>query len=161
MSHSATATDGLMAMLPYGRRYARALTGTQRDGDAIVAAALRAGLPPLPGRLGLFAAITALMHDAAPPPGHLSPVARQLLLLTALEGLSAEDAGLVVGLSPEDAQAEVMALRPLQLLDLPQTPGDRERFPNGKHGVGAVGPRLSGAGDQVGQKVAGVGHGGS
>lgn len=108
---SPPAADALRAALPYGRRYARALTGTQRDGDAMVAAALRAGLPPLPGRLALFAAITGLMRDLPPPPGHLSTTARQLLLLTALEGLTAADAGLVVGLPPGDAQRAVDAAR--------------------------------------------------
>lgn len=96
--------DGeLMHALPYARRYARALTGSQPAGDAMVAGALRAGLPDLPGRLALYAGVTALYRPAAQPGGQLSEVERQLLLLTSLEELSLNDAARVVGLDEAKA----------------------------------------------------------
>ncbi|WP_431285933.1 response regulator [Humitalea sp. 24SJ18S-53] len=103
----------VVAALPFGRRYARALTGSQASGDAIVADALRQGLPPLPGSLGLFAAITRLTPTDAldTTPGALSTAGRQLLLLTALEGLSVLDAAQVVGLDPAEAVAVLEAAR--------------------------------------------------
>lgn len=93
----------LMAALPYARRFARALAGTQEAGDAIVAAALGAGAPALPGpdgvRLGLFAAV-ARVAGARPDPhrGPLTREERMLLLLTALEELDIASAALVLGL---------------------------------------------------------------
>lgn len=104
----------IAASLPFGRRYARALTGSQARGDAIVAEALRQGLPPLPGRLGLFAGITRRMPADTQADSHAGPmslVARQLLLLTALEGLSAAEAGQVIGLDPAPAEAALLAAR--------------------------------------------------
>lgn len=108
----------IAAALPFGRRYARALTGSQAQGDAIVAEALRQGLPALPGRLGLFAGITRLMpadmqadSQADFKAGPMSLVARQLLLLTALEGLSVAEAGQVIGLDAAPAEAALLAAR--------------------------------------------------
>ena len=97
--------DGeLMQALPYARRYARALTGSQSAGDAMVAGALRAGLPDMRGRLALYAGVTALARkEAAEDAGKLSDLERQLLLLTSLEELNLEDAALVVGLPQEEA----------------------------------------------------------
>jgi CheY-like chemotaxis protein len=97
--------DGeLMQALPYARRYARALTGSQSAGDAMVAGALRAGLPDMRGRLALYAGVTALARkDAAEGAGKLSDIERQLLLLTSLEELSVEDAAQVVNLPEAEA----------------------------------------------------------
>ncbi|HEY4252790.1 MAG TPA: response regulator, partial [Roseomonas sp.] len=89
----------LLRALPQARRFARAITGEQTRGDALVAEAIGAGLPTeLPARLALYAAI---VRRAPPPPGdqpQLTPLQRQLLLLTALEDLSIPDAGRVLGL---------------------------------------------------------------
>ncbi|MCQ4161416.1 response regulator [Roseomonas sp. GC11] len=99
----------LLRSLPPARRYARALSGSQVAGDALVAAALREGLPPLPARLALYAGVTRL----APPPAEpamgasLSPRARQLLLLTALEELPVAEAALVVGVTTDVAETEL------------------------------------------------------
>ena len=98
--------DGeLMQALPYARRYARALTGSQSAGDAMVAGALRAGLPDMPGRLALYAGVTALAArtDQEGEAGKLSEIERQLLLLTSLEELSLDDAARVVGLPASEA----------------------------------------------------------
>ncbi len=109
--------EDLIRELPYVRRYARALTGSQARGDTLVADSLRAMLaaPPRQAgqndmvdlRLGLYASVTrASMHQApVAAPGGLSAVQRQLLLLTALEGLELSQAALATGL--DDAVAEL------------------------------------------------------
>lgn len=94
----------LMQALPYARRYARALAGSQQAGDAMVAGALRAGLPDLPGRLALYAGVTRLAAAGADAPGRLSPIERQILLLTSLEELDLAQAAQVVGLEEAEAQ---------------------------------------------------------
>ncbi|WP_240790019.1 response regulator [Roseomonas sp. HF4] len=96
--------------LPQARRYARALTGAQDSGDALVAKVLRGAIPDMPPRLALYAAIS----QAAPAPsegGLMSARQRQLLLLTALEDLRLPDAAMVVGITAEDAGAEIEAAR--------------------------------------------------
>ena len=109
--------EHLIRALPYGRRYARALTGSQGAGDALVADSLRAILAdPDAGeqepRLALYAHVTgrfnAIRGDAAataPGAGEpgLSPAQRQLLLLTSLEDLPLADAARIVGLADEAA----------------------------------------------------------
>ena len=106
----------LLAALPYARRFARALAGTQATGDAIVASALRAGAPALPGpdgvRLGLFAAVTRAA--SARPDPHRGPLTRQermLLLLTALEEIDIAAAERVLGLPEGAADAMLSAAR--------------------------------------------------
>lgn len=104
------ANSELLHALPYARRYARALTGTQADGDRLVAEVLRAGLPDMAPRLALYAAITR----AAPEPRDSSLLTarqRQLLLLTALEDLRLNDAAVVVGLGAEVAGFEIEVAR--------------------------------------------------
>lgn len=105
-------TEALKASLPFARRFARALTGDQARGDAVVAACLRHGLPDLPGHLALHAAIAREVPDepsSAVEP--LSAIQRRLMLLTALEELSLEDTALVLGLSEAEATAELAAAR--------------------------------------------------
>ncbi|MCI0756891.1 response regulator [Teichococcus vastitatis] len=103
----------LLRSLPPARRYARALTGSQQSGDALVADALRAGLPSLPPRLALYAGVTRLAPlPPVPPAGaDLSPRHRQLLLLTALEELNLNDAAQVVGVPPDVAETELHQAR--------------------------------------------------
>ena len=112
--------------LPFLRRYARALTGSQAHGDAYVRAALEA-IVAAPGdfprdvdaRLGLYRTFQAIWSSAnvetdgeeegdpqAVAQARLSritPLSRQALLLTAMEGFTPEDAGYLID---EDA-AEV------------------------------------------------------
>lgn len=105
-------TEALKASLPFARRFARALTGDQARGDAVVAACLRHGLPDLPGRLALHAAIAREVPEgpsSAEEP--LSAIQRRLMLLTALEEMSVEDSALVLGLSADEAAAELAAAR--------------------------------------------------
>jgi DNA-directed RNA polymerase specialized sigma24 family protein len=106
--------------LPFLRRYARALTGSQASGDAYVAATLEAIVADpstidssATPRVGLFRLFTKLwnsisVNGAIPPsdarrPGEgrlasLTPLPRQAFLLVALEGFSEQDAAHVLGI---------------------------------------------------------------
>jgi CheY-like chemotaxis protein len=110
--------------LPFLRRYARALTGTQKSGDSYVKAALQAlasgtheldDLPPRVALYRLFHAIwaaTGAQLESAPegsatisdrvmriPPRH-----RQAFLLTALEGFNVDEAAQVLGESIDNVR---------------------------------------------------------
>src|SRR5262245_59281402 len=98
--------------LPYLRRYARALCGTQKSGDAYVRACLEAIVADttvletsVPPRVALYRLFHKLWGSAnldmrsAPRPGtdaggverrlsELTPARRQALLLTAMEGFN-------------------------------------------------------------------------
>ncbi|MGF1463986.1 MAG: response regulator, partial [Maricaulaceae bacterium] len=122
--------------LPYLRRYARALTGSQASGDAYVRAALKAlvdGAQALKTdaapRIALFNLFNAIWSTtgaqlSAEPAGadtnaelrvlKVTPRPRQALLLTAVEGFSRSDAADVMDVSPAeierllaDAQTEI------------------------------------------------------
>ena len=114
--------------LPYLRRYARALSGSQASGDAYVAAALEAMVQDpnvLDGgastRIGLYRLFTKIWNSigvngqpsaadiSQPVERHLAqiaPMPRQAFLLVALEGLSEDDAAKVLDI-------DVPALREL------------------------------------------------
>jgi CheY-like chemotaxis protein len=118
--------------LPYLRRYARALTGSQASGDTHVRAALTAllagdqslmeGVPPRVGLYRLFHAIwqSGVEHfDEAintgagtkSPEGRLkslSAAKRAALLLTAVEAFSLEEAAFIVDESPEDVESAIL-----------------------------------------------------
>lgn len=106
--------------IPLLRRYARALTGSQRSGDAYVAATLQAliedrtafdmSLPPRVALYRVFHAIWDSAHiDPAPSEGSslaakaqerlraLTPLRRQALLLTTVEGFTTDEAARIVG----------------------------------------------------------------
>lgn len=114
------------AQLPYLRRYARALTGSQTSGDAYVRATLEAALADKSlldrvseGRIGLYSAFNRIWSsghvdvDSPPPVGeiglheaaaqeriaHMLPAHRQALLLTTLEEFSASEAAQILGTS--------------------------------------------------------------
>lgn len=110
----------IAAQLPFMRRYARALTGNQAQGDALVESALadivanQAQLDAAPTvRLTLFAALhRAIAADgtyAAPTNciAAIPPRQRQLLLLTALENFAVADAATVTGTDFDTAVAEL------------------------------------------------------
>ena len=117
------------AQLPYLRRYARALTGSQHTGDAFVRATLEAALadPALQaslagGRVPLYRAFNKVWSSAyldvpesesEGPAGSgdlevaaqqrlsaITPLNRQALLLTTLEDFSVEEAAQVMDLEP-------------------------------------------------------------
>jgi CheY-like chemotaxis protein len=110
--------------LPFLRRYARALTGTQKSGDTYVKAALQAlasgtheldNMPPRVALYRLFQVIwgqTGARLETAPdsvssitdrvlriPPQH-----RQAFLLTALEGFTIDEASQILAQSPENVR---------------------------------------------------------
>ncbi|RBM09189.1 response regulator [Novacetimonas cocois] len=100
----------LLRALPYARRYARALSGSQSRGDLLVAESLRELIavddPALRPRLRLYQWISRHYTSSAPPHGgDLTVLDRQLLLLTALEELSLADAARVLGLDEATARA--------------------------------------------------------
>ncbi len=117
MANSAT-SQTVLQHLPFLRRYARALTGSQTSGDAYVAAALESLIAspkilesgPNP-RVALYRLFTKIWNSVAvngktdvpesnqPPQQHLThitPRPRQAFLLVALEGFSEEDAAYIL-----------------------------------------------------------------
>ncbi len=108
--------DDLIRALPYARRYARALTGSQPRGDLLVAESIRDILAINGGdgaRRVLYAHITRRydgISDIDPSEG-LSSKQRQLLLLTTLEELPLAEAALIVALPYERAAGLVAVAR--------------------------------------------------
>ena len=117
--------------LPYLRRYARALTGSQNTGDTYVRATLEAALADdalaaslAGGRVPLYAAFSKLWasafldrgvepeadgHEAAVQDrlAKVTPLNRQALLLTTLEDFSIDEAAFVMDREPSEVQALV------------------------------------------------------
>ena len=109
--------DDLIRALPYARRYARALTGSQPRGDLLVAESLREVLAATErqdgARRSLYHRVTRRYNDSADsdPPDGLCRRQRQLLLLTTLEELSVRDAGFVVDMPDDQALAMLGSAR--------------------------------------------------
>ncbi|MGB3165533.1 MAG: response regulator [Alteraurantiacibacter sp.] len=118
--------------LPFLRRYARALTGSQSTGDAFVQATLEAALADdeladslKGGRVPLYRAFnkvwsSAYMEVAEGEPGgnmhedaaqdqlkRITPVNRQALLLTTVEDFTTAEAAEIMGASEDDVQSLV------------------------------------------------------
>jgi CheY-like chemotaxis protein len=118
--------------LPYLRRYARALTGSQSSGDTHVRAALTAllagdhslmeGVPP---RVGLYRIFHAIWQSGAEhydetaqaaatgknPESRLKSLSaskRAALLLTAVEAFSLEEAAFIIDETPEEVEAAIL-----------------------------------------------------
>ena len=119
---SSSRREELTRALPYARRFARALTGSQERGDALVAESLSALLASetaeREARLALYAALTQRCSNPTTEPeieplapDGISAVQRQLLLLTSLEELTIEQAAHVVGLPLEEATVELAEAR--------------------------------------------------
>ena len=112
--------EDLIRALPYARRYARALTGNQVRGDAMVADSLRAILdsdaPGTDARHVLYQFITrqfdGLSTLAVPfTEGGLTQRQRQLLLLTSLEEVPVASAAEVLDMPRADAEAQLHEAR--------------------------------------------------
>ena len=110
--------DHLLRLLPLARRYARALVGDQVAGDQLVAGALtellQSPAPLASPRIALYRAITLAFDrkpGAATAAGGLTLIGRQLLLLTALEGLTLGEAALATDLSLAQAGHELAHAR--------------------------------------------------
>jgi len=117
--------------LPFLRRYARALTGGQTSGDAYVRATLEAIIEApedfpadVDVRLGLYRTFQAIWQSSAvegaspdAPTGieavaharlaQITPLSRQALLLTAMEGFTGEDAAYLLDQTPDAIDALV------------------------------------------------------
>ena len=132
--------DQITTNLPYLRRYARALTGTQASGDAFVRATLEAALADndlratlADGRVPLYRAFTKLwnsaslevagaghaegVHEAAAQErlSHVTPPNRQALLLTTIEEFSIEEAAEIMDVSPDEvAELASEAIREIE-----------------------------------------------
>ena len=118
-------SQAVLQHLPFLRRYARALTGSQASGDAYVAAALESliaspkMLESVPNqRVALYHLFTKIWNSVkvngksdiaepnSTPQQHLTqitPRPRQAFLLVALEGFSEEDASQISRLRFDDA----------------------------------------------------------
>jgi CheY-like chemotaxis protein/DNA-directed RNA polymerase specialized sigma24 family protein len=113
MEHGVTDSSSIRAAfaphLPHLRRYARALTGTQRSGDAHVRQTLEAMLSApdavdigaqaanLGARVALFRLFTAVSGAAAAGPDTLAAGSMQALLLIEVEGFSLEEVSVILG----------------------------------------------------------------
>lgn len=116
--------ESLVGNVPYLRRFARALTGSQELGDACVVAALERILEgkgaDIPARIGLYRYVLAEVNALEARPltvepdkdvepvfrnlAGLTPMGRQAFMLVAMEEFSLEDAALVLEMSPEDVR---------------------------------------------------------
>jgi CheY-like chemotaxis protein len=125
-------SESLAPHLPYLRRYARALTGSQTSGDAYVRAALTALLAGqselvsyLPPRVALYRLFHVIWASTASPTDHdvpagadrltpqerlhsLTASGRAALLLTAVEGFSLTEAGQILEEAPEDVEQAIV-----------------------------------------------------
>ena len=123
----------IAANLPFLRRYARALTGSQASGDAFVREMLEAVLADddlkaslAGGRVPLYRAFSKVWASASGPLatgdttseheagaqarlGAITPPARQALLLTTLEDFTTAEAAAILDRSPEDIAQMVAA----------------------------------------------------
>ncbi|PTQ11492.1 response regulator [Sphingomonas oleivorans] len=120
--------------LPFLRRYARALTGSQQHGDSYVRAALEAIVAApddfpreVDARLGLYRTFQRIWASAnlegddddvgfggeregiaQARLSQVTPRSRQALLLTAMEGFTPEDAGYLIEASAEEVEQLVV-----------------------------------------------------
>ncbi|MBW4329698.1 response regulator [Stakelama sp. CBK3Z-3] len=116
--------------LPFLRRYGRALTGSQQEGDRYVRAALEAIVAApeefpkdVDPRLGLYRMFQGIWSSTHPDDweeqeetaagseaiararlARIAPVSRQALLLTAMEGFTIEDTGYLIDTTPEEVE---------------------------------------------------------
>jgi CheY-like chemotaxis protein len=119
--------EGLVGHVPYLRRFARALTGSQTLGDACVVAAIERILAgktgSIPARIALYRSVLAEVDALEARPitasvpssqvvdpvqrnlAALTPVGRQAFLLVAMEEFSLQDAALVLEMAPDEVSA--------------------------------------------------------
>jgi DNA-directed RNA polymerase specialized sigma24 family protein/CheY-like chemotaxis protein len=118
-------TQTISSHIPYLRRYARALTGSQKAGDAYVTEVVAALLADsstldssLSPRVGLYKALTKVWKsvpingrgDSGPARDHsvdskletMTPMARQAFLLMTIEDFSAKDAAAVIDVNESE-----------------------------------------------------------
>jgi CheY-like chemotaxis protein/DNA-directed RNA polymerase specialized sigma24 family protein len=119
--------EDLLKALPYARRYARALSGSQSTGDALVADSLRdlldtdGPVEPADGEVRplLYGAVTHRFLSRVEsgaialsyPDGALTLRQRVLLLLTSLEEVPVETAAGIIGMPLAEASASLREAR--------------------------------------------------
>ena len=110
--------EDLLRALPYARRYARALSGGQVQGDALVTEALRALLAREDeggeARFALYKSVTERASEPAPVQAleaALTSNQRKLLLLTSLEEVPLPDAADILNMTEADAEAALATAR--------------------------------------------------
>ncbi|MGB5863606.1 MAG: response regulator [Sulfitobacter sp.] len=129
---SESVSDQLGNFIPYLRRYARALTGSQTSGDTFAAASLEAILADrsvLDGtdvKTGLFRVLYGIWSSAGAPveegeagarakaQKHLAKLtsnSREALLLYTIEGFSYANIGTIIGVETSEAEELVAAAR--------------------------------------------------
>ncbi|MDR0810103.1 MAG: response regulator [Gemmobacter sp.] len=118
-------TSAIGASLPYLRRYARALTGSQTSGDRFAAATLEAlleDMTPLKGAAAVQVPLFRVFHlvwtsagapvgePDSPLSGHaqrhmagLTPNSREALLLSVIEGFTPDQIGAILGCDADEA----------------------------------------------------------
>ena len=117
-------SESLKPHIPYLRRYARILTGSQHSGDNYVKAALEAaiaGQAEIDQSLSPQVALYQLFHTtwdkvsaelgedtASDETARVTPVARQVLLLTAVEGFSKAEAATILRVTPDNIEGLLM-----------------------------------------------------
>ena len=123
--------DAISPNLPYLRRYARALTGSQSSGDAYAAATLEALLADeatfdrsLPDKVALFRVFHVIWHSGgAPSEGSevglkaaakkhlekLTPNSREALLLSTVEEFTVSDIAKIMDIPNDEAETLVAA----------------------------------------------------
>ncbi len=125
--------DKIAPLLPHLRRYARALTGNQKRGDAYVRSLLEGIIADdsiinhtMDPRVGLYRAFHAIWAttnpDAAQPDettgmekiaadrlSQMTPINRQALLLTAMEGFSNHETALILDVNADEVAALIDA----------------------------------------------------
>jgi CheY-like chemotaxis protein/DNA-directed RNA polymerase specialized sigma24 family protein len=122
-------TDGLAHALPYLRRYARALTGSQTSGDNFAAAALEVVLADpsaldldLPPKTALFRVFHGVWSSAGNPlseadndlsaaaqrnMANLTALSREALLLSSVENFQPQQVAQILGVDDDEAQSLV------------------------------------------------------
>lgn len=136
-----TMTATLGPHLPYLRRYARALTGSQASGDAYVRASLEAILAgraellaDVPPKIALYRLFHTLWSTTAPeistPAGEAAltvaeqrlqtvvPGNREAILLTSVEGFSVSEAAAILGWPVDEIESAVAAASQMMDRDL-------------------------------------------
>ncbi|MBV9812781.1 MAG: response regulator [Acetobacteraceae bacterium] len=112
--------EELIRALPYARRYARALTGTQERGDELVADSVKSLLESSASddgdvRFALYQRLTEAFGAGFPQAAALDAAIgrqdRQLLLLTSLEEMSVSRAAAIVGLPEREAEQRLVGAR--------------------------------------------------
>jgi DNA-directed RNA polymerase specialized sigma24 family protein len=136
-SSSPTVSEQLGTFIPYLRRYARALTGSQTSGDNFAAASLEAILTDrsiLNGtdvKTGLYRVLYGIWNSAGAPiqddeigthakaQKHLARLtnnSREALLLYSIEGFSYRDIGTIIGVDMAEAE-ELVAIARREMAD--------------------------------------------